>query len=110
MGQTRKNSVRAYVFRFALELGRYSMRSVVRICATSGHRFQRLSGGRFDGCCSPPLPGEAGELLEPGVGNVDHSAIELGQALQLALGYSVVGALEGPEPDRLAVESRLMAQ
>ncbi len=34
LGQTEKNSVRANVFRFAIELGHYSMRSVVRICAT----------------------------------------------------------------------------
>jgi len=33
VGQTEKNSVRAYVFRFALELGHYSMQSVVRIRA-----------------------------------------------------------------------------
>jgi hypothetical protein len=34
-GQTEKNSVRAYVFRFALELGHCSMQSPLRICAIS---------------------------------------------------------------------------
>ena len=35
--QTEKNSVRAYVFRFALELGHCSMQSALRICAKSRH-------------------------------------------------------------------------
>src|ERR1700682_4789816 len=34
-GQTEKNSVRANVFRFALELGHCSMQSALRICAIS---------------------------------------------------------------------------
>src|SRR5882757_5901996 len=33
VGQTEKNSVRAYVFRFALELGQLSMQSSLRFCA-----------------------------------------------------------------------------
>ena len=33
MGQTEKNSVRAYVLRFALELGHSSMQSALRFCA-----------------------------------------------------------------------------
>src|ERR1700694_504288 len=37
-GQTEKNSVRAYVFRFALELGHCSMQSVCLKRATSGSR------------------------------------------------------------------------
>src|ERR1700674_3562614 len=37
LGQTEKNSVRAYVFRFALELGHCSMPSALRICANNGH-------------------------------------------------------------------------
>src|SRR6266487_3717066 len=36
VGQTEKNSVRAYVFRFALELGHCSTQSALRICATTG--------------------------------------------------------------------------
>jgi len=35
IGQTEKNSVRAHVFRFALELGHCSMQSALRICADS---------------------------------------------------------------------------
>jgi hypothetical protein len=37
-GQTENNSVRAYDFRFALELGHCSMQSALRICATKRHR------------------------------------------------------------------------
>src|SRR5204863_6150370 len=43
-------------------------------------------------------------LLEPGVRDVDHSAVELGNALQLALGDGLIGVLESPEPDRLLVD------
>src|ERR1700719_61365 len=35
MGQTEKNSLRAYVFRFATELGHWPMQSALRICANS---------------------------------------------------------------------------
>jgi hypothetical protein len=38
-GLTEKNSVRAYVFRFALELGHCSMQSALRICARLQSRF-----------------------------------------------------------------------
>jgi hypothetical protein len=43
-GQTEKNSIRAYVFRFALELGHCLMQSALRICANSGRWFSPLSG------------------------------------------------------------------
>ena len=36
-GQSEKNSVRVYVFRFALKLRHCSMRSALRICARGGH-------------------------------------------------------------------------
>ena len=36
-GQTEKNSMRAYVFGFALELGHYSMQSAIRIRAKPEH-------------------------------------------------------------------------
>jgi hypothetical protein len=42
LGQTEKNSVRAYVFRFALELGHGSMQSALRICAISGSRTHSI--------------------------------------------------------------------
>jgi hypothetical protein len=41
-GQTEKNSVRANVFRFALELRHSLMTSVLRICATSGRMRRPL--------------------------------------------------------------------
>src|SRR5271157_3677518 len=43
-------------------------------------------------------------LLEPGIGDVDDPAVELGQTLQLVLGDGIIGVLEGPEPDGLAVD------
>jgi hypothetical protein len=62
-GQTEKNSVRANVFRYALELGHCPMKSALRICAISGllqimlrrtrlssqvdTRFGRVAGGAF---------------------------------------------------------------
>ena len=42
MGQTEKNSVRAYVFRFALELGHCSIQAALRICARLGHQATSL--------------------------------------------------------------------
>jgi hypothetical protein len=42
VGQTEKNSVRANVFRFALELGYRVMVSALRICATRRHRVNEL--------------------------------------------------------------------
>src|SRR5258708_31603975 len=47
---------------------------------------------------------EAVELLEPGIGDIDNSAVELRQALQLVLGDGIVGVLECPEPDCLAID------
>src|SRR5262245_2984021 len=65
---------------------------------TSGYcsRYQAIQGSSSEI--------ESEELLEPGIRDVDNSAVELRQALQLIFGYGVVGVLEGPEPDRLAVD------
>src|SRR5215212_367603 len=56
VGQTEKNSVRAYVVRFAPELGHCSMQSALRICARSGHedcRSRSLKVARFSQFRSP---------------------------------------------------------
>src|SRR3979490_1234369 len=44
LGQTEKNSVRAYVFRFALELGHCSTQSACLKCANSGLTHDERSG------------------------------------------------------------------
>jgi hypothetical protein len=46
LGQTEKNSLRANVFRFALELGHQVMMSALRICART-RLVQRSSDTRF---------------------------------------------------------------
>src|SRR6266481_9148815 len=44
MGQSEKNSVRVYVFRFALKLRHCSTQPALRICATSSHRITQPLG------------------------------------------------------------------
>jgi hypothetical protein len=45
--QTEKNSVRAHVFRFALELGHFSTQLACHKRAISGHAFLQNSFARF---------------------------------------------------------------
>jgi hypothetical protein len=62
LGQTAKNSLRAYVFRFAPELGHCSTQSALRICANRGSRGSysitssvRPLRARFDVPAAHPL-------------------------------------------------------
>jgi hypothetical protein len=45
-GQTERNSVRAYVFRFALELEHRSMQSALRMCQQETHAPQQIKWDR----------------------------------------------------------------
>src|ERR1700694_4688865 len=51
LGQTEKNSVRAYVFRFALELGHGSTRSACLTRANFGIGNPDISIGTHSQCC-----------------------------------------------------------
>ena len=69
MGQTGKNSVRAYVFRFALELGHRVMMSALRICANRRlmHRSEnhlRLMVAAQRGRALPGLRGEVAASMD----------------------------------------------
>jgi len=50
--------------------------------------------------CNPPKP----LLLQPRVGNVNHSAVKRWKALQLVVSHRIVRVLEGKEPDCFVVD------
>src|SRR6266851_1710171 len=60
-GQTKKNSVRAYVFRFALKLGHCSTQSALRICVES--RCRAVALGRT--YLLPPLSFGGASMIPP---------------------------------------------
>jgi hypothetical protein len=79
MGQSEKNSVRVYVFRFALNLGHCSTQLALRIRTTNGRRGRIHCRRRTDAMCAvADDPVRQGELLRKALTEHVRSAIKAG--------------------------------